>query len=213
MQPAATDQGARDMQDGPATSGTASGVMVMACAQRSDVAAASVHAQVEGSFRDFAEAIRGKALQMTRDPELASDVTQEAFLRLFVEAEAGRMPDNARAWLYRTSANLVVSRARHGAVAQRIAPRLVHDDEPAQPEAVAVLRETRTEVRGVLATLPPTDRAALLMAANGATGLEIAGRLGLSHTATRARLCRARRRFRAAALGTNAALGEAWPAA
>lgn len=173
----------------------------------------SVNEQVEGSFRDYAEAIRGKALQMTRDPEVAWDVTQEAFLRLFVEAEAGRMPDNARAWLYRTSANLIVSLARHGAVAQRMAPRLVHDDEPAQPEAIAELREMRSEVLGVLATLPPADRAALLMAANGATGLEIAGQLGLSHAATRARLCRARRRFREATIGANAPLGTTWTAA
>lgn len=174
----------------------------------------SVNEQVEGSFRSYAEAIRGKALQMTRDPELASDVTQEAFLRLFVEAEAGRMPDDVRAWLYKTSANLIVSRARHGAVAQRMVPRLVHDEEPAQPDAIAVLHETRGEVRGVLATLQATDRLALLMAANGATGQEIAGRLGLSHTATRARLCRARRRFRAATLRPDAELGvAAWSAA
>lgn len=165
----------------------------------------SISEQVEGSFRDHSEAIRGKALQMTRDPELASEVTQEAFLRLFLEADAGRMPDNARAWLYRTSANLIVSHARHGAVAQRLAPRLVQDDEPEQPEAIAVLRETRGEVQGLLATLPPTDRAALLMAASGATGQEIAGRLGLSHIAARALLYRARRRFKAATVGRDAA--------
>jgi RNA polymerase sigma factor (sigma-70 family) len=183
--------------------------MVTTSIQHGEVAAVSVIEQVELSFRDHAEAIRGKALQMTRDPEVASDVTQEAFLRLFVEAEAGRMPDNARAWLYRTSANLIVSRARHGAVAQRMAPRLVHYDEPAQPEAVVVRRETRIEVRGVLATLPPRDREALLMAANGATGLEIAGRLGLSHTAGRALLHRARRRFKAATFGLEAVAGAA----
>ena len=169
----------------------------------------SIHEQIESSFRDHADAIRGKALQMTRDPELASDVTQEAFLRLFVEAEAGRMPDNVRAWLYRTSANLIISRARRGAVAQRMAPRLVRDDEPARPEAIAVLRETRAEVRGVLASLPVTDRTALLLAAHGATGQEIAGSLGLSHTAARARLHRARGRFRTATLEPEAGLGVA----
>jgi RNA polymerase sigma factor (sigma-70 family) len=188
--------------------------MVTTSMQHRGVAAVSVNEQVEGSFRDHAEAIRGKALQMTHDPEFASDVTQEAFLRLFVEAEAGRMPDNVRAWLYRTSANLIVSRARHGAVAFRMAPRLVHDDEPEQPDAIAVLHETRGEVRGVLATLQATDRLALLMAANGATGQEIAARLGLSHTATRALLYRARRRFRTATFGPDAGAGvTAWFAA
>jgi RNA polymerase sigma-70 factor (ECF subfamily) len=151
---------------------------------------------IEVSFREHAAAIRGKALQLTRDPEVAADVTQEAFLRLYVEAQAGRMPDNVSAWLYRTTANLIVSRARHSAVAHRFAPRLVRDDEPAQPEAIAVLRESRAEVETLLSALSPSDRAVLLLAAHGATGLEIADRTGRSHTATRAALCRARGRLR-----------------
>lgn len=160
----------------------------------------SIHETIATSYADHAAAIRGKALQMTHDPELAADVTQEAFLRLFVEAEAGRMPDNITAWLYRTSANLVVSRARHTAVAQRYAPRLVRDVEPVQPDAVAVLREAQDELNAVLATLPATDRAALLMAAHGATGQEIARELGRSHTAVRTLLCRARGRLRSGAI-------------
>jgi DNA-directed RNA polymerase specialized sigma24 family protein len=122
------------------------------------------------------------------------------------------MPDNVRAWLYKASANLIVSRARHGAVVQRMAPLLRVDDEPAQPETVALLRETRTEVRRVLSALPATDRTALVLAANGATGLEIATQLGLSHTATRARLCRARRRVRAVTPQRDAGIGAAGPA-
>jgi RNA polymerase sigma factor (sigma-70 family) len=157
----------------------------------------SIEEIIEGSFRDHAAAIRGRALQLTRDPEVAADVTQEAFLRLYVEARAGRLPDNISAWLYRTSANLIVSRARHTAVANRLAPRLVNDDQPAQPEAIAVLRETHDELDNLLARLPAPERAALVMAAHGATGREMARRLGRSQIATRTVLCRARRRLRA----------------
>jgi hypothetical protein len=77
---------------------------------------------IAAAFRDHSSAIYGKALRSTRDPELAADVTQEAFLRLVVEAQAGRLPDNIGGWLYRTSANLIVSRARRAAVARRLAP-------------------------------------------------------------------------------------------
>jgi len=163
----------------------------------------STEEKVAAAYRDHAAAIRGKALKLTRDPEAAADVTQEAFLRLFAEAQAGRMPDNVVAWLYRTSANLIASRARRAAVADRFAPRLLRDDEPSQPEAVVVLRETRQEVRSVLASLSGTDRAALLLAANGATGLEIADRLGRSHDAARTLLSRARGRLRTAAASTT----------
>ena len=154
---------------------------------------------VESAFRDHYAAINGAALRSTRDPEVAADVTQEAFLRLFVEAKAGRMPDDVRAWLYRTSANLIVSRARHAAVARRFAPRLVRLDGPAQPDAIAVLQEQGSELRVALATLSEPDRVALLMAAHGATGQQIARHLGRSQVATRTLLCRARTRLRTAA--------------
>lgn len=160
----------------------------------------TVEKTVEGSYRDHAAAIRGKALQLTRDPEMAADVTQEAFLRLYLEARAGRMPDNVSAWLYRTSANLIISGARHAAVAHRLAPRLVNDDEPTQPEAIAVLRESHDELDAALARLPAPDRAALVLAAHGATGRELAHYLGRSPIAARTVLCRARRRLRTATI-------------
>ena len=155
---------------------------------------------IAAAFRDHSAAIYGTALRSTRDPEIAADVTQEAFLRLVVEAQAGRLPDNVGGWLYRTSSNLIISRARRAAVAQRLAPRLVRFDGPAQPEAVAVLAEQQAELRIALATLPAADRVALLMAAQGATGEEIARHLGRSHAATRTLLSRARGRLRSAAL-------------
>ncbi len=166
--------------------------------RRHDPSATS--AVVAAAFHDHAAVIQGMALRATRDPELAADVTQDAFLRPFVEAQAGRPPDNVRAWLYRTSTNLIVSRARHAAVARRLAPRLVRFDGPAQPDAIVVLREQRDELDTALAALSAADRVALLMAANGATGEEIARHLGRSHIATRTLLSRARKRLRSAAM-------------
>jgi len=159
---------------------------------------------IAAAFRDHSAAIHGTALRSTRDPELAADVTQEAFLRLVVEAQAGRFPDNVGGWLYRTSANLVVSRARRAAVARRLAPRLVRFDGPAEPDAIAVLQEQRHELHVALATLSAADRVALLMAAHGATGQEIARHLGRSHAATRTLLSRARGRLRTAAMEVDA---------
>jgi RNA polymerase sigma factor (sigma-70 family) len=154
---------------------------------------------VSAAFLAHSASVQGVALRSTRDPELAADVTQEAFLRLFVEAQAGRLPENVGAWLYRTSANLIVTRARRTAVARRHAPNLVRFDGPAQPDAIAILHEDRDELHLALASLPPAHRVALVMAADGATGVEIARRLGRSHNATRTLLTRARGRLRTAA--------------
>src|SRR5215208_7583428 len=48
----------------------------------------------------------------TRNDATAEDMLQETFLRLTREIDAGRQPDNVRAWLYRVASNLVVSGAR-----------------------------------------------------------------------------------------------------
>jgi RNA polymerase sigma factor (sigma-70 family) len=123
-------------------------------------------------------------------------VTQEAFLRLLSEAQAGRYPDNPRAWLFRTSTNLAVSRIRRSTVARRHLPGLIRRDEPTGPEGIAVERERSEWMRGVLARLSPTERIALVMAAQGESGEAIAAHIGKSHNATRTLLFRARQRLR-----------------
>jgi RNA polymerase sigma factor (sigma-70 family) len=153
---------------------------------------------ISAAFRDHAAAVRGTALRSTRDPELAADVTQEAFLRLIVEVQAGRLPISVGAWLYRTSANLIVSRARRESVARRLASRLASADGPSQPDGIVVMREDGDELRVALAMVSAADWAVLLMAAHGASGAEMAHHVGRSHGATRTLLSRARGRLRVA---------------
>jgi RNA polymerase sigma-70 factor (ECF subfamily) len=169
--------------------------------------AAACSEAVAAAFRDHSAVIQGIALRSTHDPEVAADVTQETFLRLVVEANAGRFPDNVGGWLYRTSANLIVSRARRAAVARRLAPSLVRSDQPAQPDTLAVLMEQRTELQLALARVSSVDRVALILAAHGATGEEIARHLDRSPGATRTLLSRARGRLRAVAFEANAPVG------
>jgi RNA polymerase sigma factor (sigma-70 family) len=157
-------------------------------------------AYVAAAYDTHAASIYGLALRATRDPELAADITQEAFLRLLTESQRGRYPDNVGGWLYRTSSNLIISRARRASVARRFAPRLVQRDEPSGPDAIVLGNEQHRELGAALATLSVADRVALVMAAQGATGEEIARHLGRSHSATRTLLTRARVRLRATVL-------------
>lgn len=132
----------------------------------------------------------------TRDPEVAADVVSEAFLRLARELQAGRRPDNAAAWLAQVARNLATSRARRRATATRFEPLLERPAAPEDPASAALSRERALAVRAALAELRPVDRTALLMAAAGHHNAEIAVRIGRSELATRALLCRARRRLR-----------------
>jgi RNA polymerase sigma factor (sigma-70 family) len=141
----------------------------------------------------------------THDEELAADVVQEAFLRLAGELRAGRHPDNAAAWLAQVSRNLATSRARRAATAHRYAPLLEPPPSPEDPAAVAVATERADAVRLALAGLRPVDRAALVMAAEGSRNAEIAERIGRTELATRALLCRARRRLRPVLAGAGIA--------
>lgn len=159
---------------------------------------AAVGAFIVTAYDVHSSAIYGMALGSTRDPELAADVTQEAFLRLLAEARHGRLPANVGGWLYRTTSNLIVSRARRAAVARRFAPRLLRRDTPEEPDAVALGHERQGQLDAALAKLSVADRVALLMAAQGASGEEIATHLGRSHGATRVLLLRARKKLRTA---------------
>lgn len=158
--------------------------------------AATAAAFIEAVFDEHEAKIHGMLVASMRDPELAADVTQEAFLRLLGEARAGRYPENPGGWLYRTAVNLAISRARRAAVARRFAPRLLRRDEPAGPERIALDRERSQLMREALAALPLGQQTALIMAAQGHSGEEIAAYLGKGHGATRTLMLRARRQLR-----------------
>ncbi len=141
----------------------------------------------------------------TRDGELAADVVQEAFLRLARELQAGRPPDNAPAWLAQVARNLATSRARRAATALRLEARIERPAAPEDPAIALLANERATAVHQALATLRPVDRTALVLAAHGHHNAEIAERIGRTELATRALLCRARRRLRPVLAGVATA--------
>jgi RNA polymerase sigma-70 factor (ECF subfamily) len=136
------------------------------------------------------------ALRVCRDPETAEDLVQEALLRLMVEVDSKGSPDNVRAWLHRVVTNLALSLGRRTTVSRRYAGALVCRDEPATPEAVVLDHEASLALATALGTLPEAARTALLLAASGYPGAEIAAAIGRSDTATRTMMSRARLKLR-----------------
>ena len=147
-------------------------------------------------YRDHAVGLTRWITGITRDPAASEDIVGEAFLRLARELAAGRRPDNPAAWVSQVARNLAISRARRSTTAARYAARLVDRGVGEDPAVAALASERAAAVHTVLASLRPAERTAIVLAAEGVRGQEIADRIGRSPLATRALLCRARRRIR-----------------
>lgn len=152
---------------------------------------------VAAAYEAHQREIHSFAVHATRDPDAAADVTHESFLKLLREAQAGRTPDNVRAWLYRVASNLIINRARHTRVADGVRRFWTGGEEAeASPEWLSLRAERTAELRAALAQLPRDARVGLLLAANGFSGREIATALGRTELAVRTLLCRARGELR-----------------
>jgi RNA polymerase sigma-70 factor (ECF subfamily) len=151
---------------------------------------------VEAAWTEHGPALNAYLLSLTRDPSAAEDIAQESFLRLTREVGNGRTPDNIGGWLHRVATNVAMSRARHNQVVDRYAPTLFDRRVGESPETHVLRRERDRLIREALAGLSETDRAAVVMAAEGYRGPEIARALARTQAATRTLLCRARSRLR-----------------
>jgi RNA polymerase sigma-70 factor (ECF subfamily) len=162
---------------------------------------AQADAVVTAAWVDHHDEVYAFLVRTTRSPEVAEDLLQEAFLRLTHEARAGRTPDHVRAWLYRVASNLAVSRGRRISAALRGLVRLASASGATRteeaPEAGYMAREGRAALNTVLGELGPDARAAVLLASEGFSGMEIAAAIGRTEGATRTLLCRTRMRVRA----------------
>jgi RNA polymerase sigma-70 factor (ECF subfamily) len=159
---------------------------------------------VAASYAEHAAGLERYVRSMLRDPDEAADVCQEAFVRLLLASREDRLPDAPGAWLRRVAHNLVVSGHRHRQIGDRILGRLAGDDMGGSLEDAAIRRERNDALVAALGTVSTDDRAALILAAQGYRGTEIAKYLGRTELASRALLCRARGRLGAQLVAAGA---------
>lgn len=154
---------------------------------------------VEDLFARHQNEIYAYLVRMLRDPELAADLTQDAFVKAYRAYETLEDPAHARAWLYQIAHRVALDELRRRRIV-RFLP-WTGESRGSSPSAEHLVMETRLsgELQRALDRIPERQRAALLLAeVHDLTGLELAAALGVSHVAARALLTRARESLRQA---------------
>jgi RNA polymerase sigma-70 factor, ECF subfamily len=166
----------------------------------------SAGAFVEDLFAKHNGEIYAYLVRMLRDPELAADLTQDAFVKAYRNYDTLEKPENARAWLYQIAHRVALDELRRRKIV-RFLP-WTGESRGAAPSAEHLAMDLRLsgDLQRALERIPERQRAALLLAEiHDLTGVELAAALGVSHVAARALLTRARESLRQALAAERAA--------
>jgi len=139
-------------------------------------------------WREFAAPLRKFLRARTRTATDAEDLLQEVFVRIQKRLPALREPAKLQGWVYRIARNAVIDHYR----LRREHLPLDFEPEAEDPEGRDAV-DLSASLRRFIAALPPTYREPLVRHEfQGEPLQEVAAALGLSLTATKSRVRRAR---------------------
>jgi RNA polymerase sigma-70 factor, ECF subfamily len=134
--------------------------------------------------------------RLTGDADVASDLAQEAFVRLF---QRGTLPQTPTAWLISVAMNLLRNAHSGDARRKQLLTLVTADDSMREPPAnydeAMVLEESKASVRRTLSAMPETQAQLLLLSAEGYSYRELATALELNEGSVGTLLLRAKRAF------------------
>ena len=165
---------------------------------------------VEELFATHHGEIYAYLIRMLRDPELAADLTQDAFVKAYRNHDSLEEPENARAWLYQIAHRVALDEFRRRKIVRFLPWTGESHGSAPSAEHLAMDAQSVGRLQRALDRIPERQRAALLLAElHDLTGLELAAALGVSHVAARALLTRARESLRQALAAERDAEAEA----
>ncbi len=156
--------------------------------------------RLEGLVRGNAGWLRGWFRGRVRDPEIVDDLCQETFLRALRGFSRLRDPARFPAWIYRTAENLLRDHLRRK---RRRGDRVVFTDSldtpdrDPTPEEKMLRKEMASELLASVEELPARYREPFLLRhTRDLTYAEISNLLGVTESAVRVRVFRARKILR-----------------
>jgi RNA polymerase sigma factor (sigma-70 family) len=156
-----------------------------------DAVAALFHARYKALFRYLD--------RLTGDPDLAMDLAQETFVRLY---RRGTMPDDPQAWLTTVATNLFRDdrrvRRRRGELIAQWAADPVFAADPPNAESTVLANERRARARAALDSLSYRERQLLILRHEGYSYRDLARLVGVAEGSVGTLLVRATHAFRTA---------------
>ncbi len=149
----------------------------------------------EATFDELYPGLFRYCHRLTGEPDLAEDVAQEAFVRLYDHRVEGT-EEGLRAWLFRTATHLVRDRHRVGENRRRLLEAYpVTPSGPEPPDEATIRREEVAHVREALEHLSEREREMLMMRHAGFSYREVAEAVDVSRSSVGTLLARAERNF------------------
>ncbi len=108
-------------------------------------------------FRQYEHRLYTLAVRLTKSDQVAKDIIQDVFLKLWEHRSGMASIDNMEAWLYRVTENKVIDFLRKAAadsrLRQKIWNRLQHNTDEA--EQLVAAKEYNQFIRAAIEKLPP----------------------------------------------------------
>jgi RNA polymerase sigma-70 factor (ECF subfamily) len=135
--------------------------------------------------------------RLSGEPELAADLAQEAFVRLY---QRGSFPERPEAWLITVATNLFRNARTQRVTRSRLLTpargEAVLADPPPAPSHAVEQTDSQRRVRRAIDGLPEREQQLLLLRAEGYSYREIAAVLELQEASVGTLLARAKQAFR-----------------
>ncbi len=167
-------------------------------------------AAFEALVRPYRDPLYWRAVKALDDPDAADDVVQETFIRAYTRLDTFRGDSRFGTWLFTIGSNCIRMhlRRRQRKGANRIEDHLFQVEQESaqspearaeQPDRLVIQRELTGALDDAISQLPPQYGSILrLWVEDGLDLNEIQAHSGLSVSAIKSRLHRARRRIKAA---------------
>ena len=156
--------------------------------------------QVAEIYESLRDEVYRYLLVLGVGPDLAQEVCQEVFLRLYGTLRKGQRIDNTRAWIFTVARNCALSARVSDAMLDSLEPALEEQlpSASASPERALLDREKFSRLHDAVSSLSPQQRHCLHLRVEGFRYREIADIVGISTSSVGEFLRRAVKRLRGA---------------